>query len=100
MPAEKRNLRLSDVLACFGAVRVLRPAAHMVSMSESTGQPAAAIVKVLTRNQVAEILGVAPKTLANWHSSGIGPPALRLHGLVRYDEADFLRWYETQKAAV
>ncbi|WP_377959555.1 helix-turn-helix transcriptional regulator [Arthrobacter flavus] len=54
-------------------------------------------MKVLTRVEVARILGIAPKTLANWYSSGIGPPVVKLHGLVRYDEADFITWYQTMK---
>ncbi|WP_246199838.1 helix-turn-helix transcriptional regulator [Arthrobacter zhaoguopingii] len=65
--------------------------------NETPQKPAA--VKVLTRSEVASILGIAPKTLANWHSTGIGPPAMRLHGLVRYDEADFIAWYKACKAA-
>jgi hypothetical protein len=61
-------------------MRVPRPAAHMVSMSEEKAQPVAAVVRVLTRNDVAGILEVAPTD----------PRQL----------PDFLRWYEMQKAAV
>ncbi|WP_105031279.1 helix-turn-helix domain-containing protein [Arthrobacter ruber] len=68
-------------------------------MNENNDQSATPLVKVLTRIEVARILGVAPKTLANWHSSGVGPPARRLNGIVRYDQAQFLAWYESMKDA-
>lgn len=75
----------------------LSSAAHMVLMEQDNEQFVALPVKVLTRVEVASILGVAPKTLANWHSSGIGPPVVKLHGLVRYDQSDFIAWYEAMK---
>ncbi len=86
--------RLSDVLACAAAVSVPHIAAHMANMNEHETPQKPAAVKVLIRSEVATILGIAPKTLANWHSAGIGPPAMRLHSLVRYDEADFIAWYK------
>lgn len=67
---------------------------NMNAFEETMSAP----VKVLTRDQVAKYLGVAPKTLANWYSSGIGPPVVKLHGFVRYDEAEFVAWYEAKKA--
>ncbi|UUL76330.1 hypothetical protein NG819_21165 [Pseudarthrobacter sp. Fe7] len=43
---------------------------------------------------------MAPKTLRNWRSAGIGPTALKLHSVVRYDPAAVEAWIgNTSKAA-
>ncbi|GAA1114082.1 hypothetical protein GCM10009582_09400 [Arthrobacter flavus] len=97
MTSKPSNRRLSDVLAALPPVSSFPAAAHMVLMEKHNEQSKAVPVKVLTRVEVARILGIAPKTLANWYSSGIGPPVVKLHGLVRYDEADFITWYQTMK---
>lgn len=46
---------------------------------------------------VARVLGVRPKTLANWRCSGIGPALLKLQpgsrqGAVRYRSCDITSW--------
>jgi len=38
---------------------------------------------LLTLNQLADYLGVAPKTIVNWRLRGHGPPAYRLAGTTR-----------------
>lgn len=49
--------------------------------------------KLLTAAEVAQILGVAPKTLANWRTMGRGPAWVRLtHSSVRYTEAQVAAW--------
>lgn len=56
-------------------------------------------VQLLTTEEVAVWLQVAPKTLRNWRSAGIGPTALKLHGVVRYDRYAVEAWIgETSKA--
>jgi predicted DNA-binding transcriptional regulator AlpA len=57
-------------------------------------------VQLLTTDEVAGWLQVAPKTLRNWRSAGIGPTALKLHSVVRYDRAAVEAWIgNTSKAA-
>ena len=57
-------------------------------------------VQLLTTEEVAFWLQVAPKTLRNWRSAGIGPTALKLHSVVRYDRAAVEAWIgKTSKAA-
>jgi predicted DNA-binding transcriptional regulator AlpA len=57
-------------------------------------------VQLMTTEEVAVWLQVAPKTLRNWRSAGIGPRALKLHSVVRYDRAVVEAWIdETSKAA-
>lgn len=45
-----------------------------------------------TTRQVADQLGVKPKTLANWRSMGIGPRWFRVGGRVMYRQAEIDRW--------
>jgi predicted site-specific integrase-resolvase len=46
-----------------------------------------ATVRMMATEQVVVWLQVAQKTLRNWRSAGIGPPAVKLHGIVRYHPA-------------
>jgi hypothetical protein len=46
----------------------------------------------LTTEQVAVWLQIAPKTLRNWRSSGIGPPGIKIYGHVRYGRAAVEGW--------
>ena len=58
------------------------------------------VVQLLTTEEVAVWLQVAPKTLRNWRSGGIGPTALKLHSVVRYDRAAVEAWIgKTSKTA-
>lgn len=41
---------------------------------------------LLTDDQVAEILGIKPHTLAVWRCKGIGPKFIRIGRRVRYPE--------------
>lgn len=55
-------------------------------------------LKLLTRRELAELLGLAPKTLANWLVAGDGPPVVRLGRAVRYEPAAVRAWLETRGA--
>lgn len=50
--------------------------------------------RMLTPEEVAEMLRISPKTLSNWRSKHRGPPAFRYGGVVRYSEAKVLAWCE------
>ncbi|MFD1212587.1 DNA-binding protein [Arthrobacter sp. GCM10027362] len=55
-------------------------------------------VKLLTRAQLASLREVSPKTLANWHSAGTGPPAVELRGgLLRYQVRAVMAWSQANK---
>jgi predicted DNA-binding transcriptional regulator AlpA len=48
----------------------------------------------LTGKQVAEELGITPKTLANWRSRNEGPDCIRYGGRVLYLRSEVNRWKE------
>lgn len=51
----------------------------------------------LSTKLAAEFVGLAPKTLANMRSDGIGPDYIRnLGGRITYDERELERWREAQ----
>lgn len=49
-----------------------------------------------TRPEVAAFLGIAPKTMAQWASKGIGPRYVRIEGAARYRWADVHDWIAAQ----
>ncbi len=54
--------------------------------------------KLLTTEQVAEVLGVPRATLWQWRSHGKGPKGLRVGRHVRYRATDIDRWIAAQLA--
>lgn len=57
------------------------------------------LMDLMTRPEVAALLGVAEKTLANWKSRRFGPPCFRVGAGVRYRRSDVLQWIAEQEAA-
>ena len=55
---------------------------------------------LLTTTEAAAALALAPKTLRNWRSQGLGPPFIRLGGAIRYRETDLLAWVDAQAVTV
>lgn len=55
---------------------------------------------LLTTTDAAAALAIAPKTLRNWRSQGLGPPFIRLGGAIRYRETDLQAWVDAQAVAV
>lgn len=54
-------------------------------------------LKMLTLQETAELLSVAPATLYAWRHRGLGPRGFRIEGgLVRYRLADVESWLEQQ----
>lgn len=49
------------------------------------------------KEEVAEYLGVDPKTLDNWASAGTGPTYIKVGGRRRYDMQDIRAWVEARK---
>lgn len=48
--------------------------------------------KLLSSTEAAPLVGVAPKTLANWRIIGLGPKHIRAGRRVVYDVADIEAW--------
>ena len=49
--------------------------------------------------EVAALLGVSQKTLANWRSAGLGPSYFKIGGRVRYDRAVILAYLDAVRVA-
>lgn len=57
-------------------------------------------LEVVNNGTAARVLGVAPKTLNNWRTLGIGPPHLKYggrHGPVRYLLSDLVAWQQSHR---
>jgi predicted DNA-binding transcriptional regulator AlpA len=64
----------------------------------------ASTVDLLTKAQLAELLGVSVPTLNRWRNRGDGPPGFHLVGdgmgsPVRFNRADVLAWLEERRTA-
>ncbi len=55
---------------------------------------------LLTSKQAGEILRAKEATLEGWRHRKVGPPWLKLGGLVRYDRVKLLSWIESQRVEV
>lgn len=55
--------------------------------------------KLLTTQEAAPLVGVAPKTLCNWRVAGFGPAHIRAGGRIGYDVADIEAWKSTRRVA-
>jgi hypothetical protein len=80
-------------------LRTGQPLSCAIDPHESgTRPPLSNTESAVGSSEAAKILGVSPKTLANWRSLGIGPPFLKYGGRlgpVRYRLADLLAWRDT-----
>jgi excisionase family DNA binding protein len=52
---------------------------------------------LLSREEVAKLLGVPTKTLAAWAYQGRGPTYYRLGRRVAYRESELMAWLDTQR---
>lgn len=55
--------------------------------------------RLLTTTEVAELLGLPPKTIMTWRSKGQGPPGVRLGRHCRWRRSDVDAWLERRYAA-
>lgn len=53
--------------------------------------------KLWTVQDVADFLGLHPKTVYRWAGSGEGPPGIRLGKYVRFKPADVEAWLEAHR---
>ena len=50
-------------------------------------------LRLLSEGEVANVLGVKPKTVQAWRAAGEGPPHIKAgRKLIRYDPADLILW--------
>ncbi len=57
-------------------------------------KPLTAMERLLTPEDVSDLLGIPAKTLANWRSERVGPLPLRIGCHVRYRASDLSAWLE------
>nr|WP_294973698.1 helix-turn-helix domain-containing protein [uncultured Pseudomonas sp.] len=56
------------------------------------------VVELLTPTDTANILGLSPRTLATWRSTGRhGLPFIRCGGRIRYRRSDLATWLEHRR---
>jgi predicted DNA-binding transcriptional regulator AlpA len=81
----------------FGSRRRPRraPNAETVAPIEH-GQNGDIMDRLLTTNEVAELMRLAPETLRYWRWKGMGPKSFRLGSRVVYRETDVIMWIEEQ----
>ena len=60
------------------------------------GLPCLASVTMLTVDQVASCLQVAPWTVRDWRKRGEGPPGRKIGGALRYLPAEVAAWIESR----
>ncbi|WP_336621721.1 helix-turn-helix domain-containing protein [Yaniella sp.] len=80
-----------------------KDAGHYLCMAVSKVEPKITkhdLPRLMTRDEVAEYLDVAPKTLSNWNSAGTGPTPVRYGGRsVKYLPEDVYEWVRSKRAA-
>lgn len=52
--------------------------------------------ELMSQEQVAEYLGVALQTLANWRTMNKGPRYTKIGGAVQYRKVELIEWLESQ----
>ena len=55
-------------------------------------------LRLLSEGEVANVIGVKPKTLQKWRADGQGPPHVKVgKKLIRYDPADLILWVRAHR---
>jgi len=58
----------------------------------------ATVDRLIDQNEVASIIGVAPKTLERWRWQGVGPRFLKIGRLARYHYSDVVEYVNQIKS--
>ncbi|MGH2705158.1 MAG: helix-turn-helix domain-containing protein [Actinomycetota bacterium] len=56
-------------------------------------------VRLLSVEEVADMLQVPVQTIYQWRLRRIGPPSMRVGRYVRFDPGDLKRWIDARKKA-
>ncbi len=54
--------------------------------------------RLLSPQQLCELLAIPRSTLYGWRQTGDGPPVIKVGRLLRYDADDLEQWLEERKA--
>lgn len=54
--------------------------------------------RFLSAVEVADFVGVSPKTVTRWAREGKGPRPYYINGATRFDEADVIDWIKAQQS--
>ena len=54
------------------------------------------LIDLLTDEQVSQLSGVKPKTLANWRCKGIGPAFVKVGAQIRYRPEDLKAFFDSR----
>lgn len=67
-----------------------------MSHGMTTSTPLPSITDLLAPDEVARLLGVTTKTLANWRARSTGPDYVRVAGRIFYRRDAYLRYWQDQ----
>lgn len=88
-----KRVMLSNTRPPASNVRQAAKDRRAINHRRSTA-PTPTIARMLTSNEVCEILGITGTTLSRWRSAGRGPPFKRDGGLIRYTAAAIQQWID------
>lgn len=66
------------------------------AVSRTAGQGTALEQDLVRTDVIAGEWGLAPKTLDNWRSRRVGPPYLKINGVIRYSRRACAKWLAEQ----
>jgi hypothetical protein len=66
-------------------------------MTQQPHQKGGALERLLSTEEVAEVLGRPPRTLRQWRYLGVGPTYLKVGAAVRYRPRDVEEWLRAQE---
>ena len=70
-----------------------------LARKESEGTERAVRQPLLSVKEVAELLQVSVRTIYDWRYQGLGPPAIMIGRLVRFEPNEIDRWLASQKGS-
>jgi predicted DNA-binding transcriptional regulator AlpA len=72
-------------------------ATAIMPVVEPTKVDRRAIDEFVDRHQAADFIGVSARTLDRWHLLRIGPPRIKIGGLVRYSISAIVQWLRSRE---
>ena len=69
------------------------------AIEESRDTKQAVRQPLLSVKEVAELLQVSARTIYDWRYQGLGPPAIMIGRLVRYEPNEIDRWLASQNGS-
>lgn len=69
----------------------------MVQAAKKKSPEPVKLHRYISVGQLAELLGMSPRTIYNWNSAQTGPPYTYIGGRVRYTEEAVASWLAAQE---